>query len=78
MFLGYTGEIVERFVSGLLDLVATMAILYLGAGVIDRSQVLSKIGDGFRTRYSDEGVYRVKEEMSEPKRRREDDEDLRG
>jgi hypothetical protein len=50
IYLGYEGPLVERVATSLIDFSSTMALLYLAAGVVDRSQVLNKIGDGFRTR----------------------------
>lgn len=50
VFGGFTGTMAELFLKGLIELVSTMAILYVGAGVIDRSQILSKIGDGMKSR----------------------------
>lgn len=47
---GYQGDLVGKFVTGLLDLISTISMLYLGAGVLDRSQILSKVGDGFARR----------------------------
>lgn len=50
VYLGYTGPLVERVADSLIEFSMTMALLYLGAGVLDRSRLLNRIGDGFRRR----------------------------
>jgi hypothetical protein len=49
-FRGYSGPMAETLTKGLLDLAQVLAWLYLGAGVLDRSGVLAKIGEGFQSR----------------------------
>jgi hypothetical protein len=51
VFLGYTGPLVERIADSLIGFAESMALLYMSAGVLDRSQLLAKIGDGFRYRH---------------------------
>lgn len=46
VLMGYEGMLVERTSQALLSLAELLAMLYLGAGVIDRSKVLDKIGEG--------------------------------
>lgn len=48
VFGGYTGDLSNKLVEGLLGLASTVAISYLCAGVVDRSQVLARIGDRWR------------------------------
>lgn len=48
--MGYTGDLATKLVGGLIDLVSTLALLYLGAGVVDRSQILHRLGDSFNRR----------------------------
>lgn len=48
VFLHYDGPMAQQYVTGLLSFAGTICICYLGAGVIDRSEILHKIGDGWR------------------------------
>lgn len=50
--LGMDSKIVEHFVLGLLDLVEIIAIVYVSAGVIDRSEILKKVGEAMNNRPS--------------------------
>lgn len=45
---GYSGDLVLKLVTGMFDLISTIAILYMGVGTIDRSQILHRIGESFR------------------------------
>jgi hypothetical protein len=44
----YDSVLAQKVVDGLMSFAQLMAMMYLGAGVLDRSAILSKIGDGFR------------------------------
>ena len=48
-----TGPLATVLVEGLIQLAITLVIFYLGASVVDRSDVLGRMGDGFsrRSRY---------------------------
>lgn len=50
---GTTGPLATTLVEGLMQLAITLVIFYLGASVVDRSDVLGRMGDGFgrRSRY---------------------------
>lgn len=41
------GPLAERAVSSLMNYAELMAMLYLGAGVLDRSRLLDKFGESF-------------------------------
>lgn len=51
--LHYTGDLVTKFVDGSFSLMSAIALYYLGAGVLDRSEFLRRMGDGFRRRDGD-------------------------
>lgn len=48
--LGFTGNVAERAVEGFLGLIELMIIFYLSTTTIDRSEVLTNVGKGFRAR----------------------------
>ncbi len=48
--LGYNGAVAEKAVQGFLDLIQLMIIFYLSTTTIDRSEVLTNVGKGFRAR----------------------------
>lgn len=45
---GAASPLAEKTVGALMSFAETMAMLYLGASVIDRSKVLTKIGENWR------------------------------
>lgn len=45
VLIGMDSKIAEHFSLGLLDLVEILAIIYVSAGVIDRSKILNKVGE---------------------------------
>ena len=47
---GIDTEVAKIFVRGLVEVLVYLVICYIGAGVLDRSQILSRIGRGFETR----------------------------
>jgi hypothetical protein len=47
LFLKLEGPLAERAVSSLMNYAELMAMLYLGAGVLDRSRLLDKLGERF-------------------------------
>lgn len=49
---GYESKIAEHYVLALLDLVEIIAIIYVTASVMDKSKLLSKIGDAVMERRS--------------------------
>lgn len=55
--LHYDGAMATQYVTAVLNLAGTICICYLGAGVIDRSEILHKIGDGWHRRDNDEGQH---------------------
>lgn len=50
---GYTGELVNKFVDASFSLMGAVVLYYLGAGLIDNSQMLRRIGEGFAHRRED-------------------------
>lgn len=48
--LGFEGNVAERAVEGFLGLIELMIIFYLSTTTIDRSEVLTNVGKGFRAR----------------------------
>lgn len=48
--LGITGPVAERAVGGFIGLIELMIIFYLSTATIDRSEVLTNVGKGFRAR----------------------------
>lgn len=57
-FEGRTSSLSVRYVELAMSLVETIALLYLGASVLDRSDVLGKLGDslGRRSKTDDDSV----------------------
>jgi hypothetical protein len=55
VFMHYDGPLATQLVNGLINLASTICMLYLGAGVIDRSQILHRIGEGFSRRRDGDG-----------------------
>lgn len=49
-FKGLDTEVAKIFTRGMIEVLVYTVMFYIGAGVIDRSQVLSRIGRGFETR----------------------------
>lgn len=47
LFLKLEGSLAERIVAALMSYAELMAMLYLGAGVLDRSKVLDRLGESF-------------------------------
>lgn len=50
VFVGASGPMAEAVAKGMLNIAEVNVWLYLGAGVLDRSGILSKIGEGFSGR----------------------------
>lgn len=48
--MGYESRISEHFALRLIDLVEILSIIYVSAGVLDRSNFLSKIGEAISNR----------------------------
>lgn len=54
VFTGKTDELAKTVSAALLGLSGTVCVCYIGGGVLDRSQILHKIGDGWARRREDE------------------------
>jgi hypothetical protein len=50
VFGGYNGPLTEVYVKSLMEFAIYICGFYLGAGVLDRSQILHRIGDGWGRR----------------------------
>jgi hypothetical protein len=46
----YTGDLVTKYVEGAFSLMGSIVLYYLAAGVLDRQEVLRRLGDSFRGR----------------------------
>jgi len=55
VIMGKDSELAKQTANGLLGLAGTICMFYLGAGVVDRSRVLEKVGDGWSRRWRGDG-----------------------
>jgi hypothetical protein len=53
--LHYTGDLVTKFVDGSFSLMSAIALYYLGAGILDKSEFLRRLGDSFGRRRDGDG-----------------------